>query len=80
MCIRDRMALGDVISAKKLNSSLDSLFKVLSCQPNPIPVKYLLHEAGLIGNGIRLPLTWLKTKTVEIKQQIKHIKKEYSEL
>jgi 4-hydroxy-tetrahydrodipicolinate synthase len=74
------MALGDVISAKKLNSSLDNLFKVLSCQPNPIPVKYLLNEAGLIGDGIRLPLTWLDVQTVVIKQEIKHIKKEYSEL
>jgi 4-hydroxy-tetrahydrodipicolinate synthase len=74
------MALGDVISAKKLNSSLDNLFKVLSCQPNPIPVKYLLHEAGLIGNGIRLPLAWFEKKVSETKQEIKHINKEYSEL
>lgn len=74
------MALGDVISAKKLNSSLDNLFKVLSCQPNPIPVKYLLNEAGLIGKGIRLPLAWFEKKINETKQEIKHIIKEYSEL
>jgi 4-hydroxy-tetrahydrodipicolinate synthase len=74
------MALGDVISAKKLNSSLDNLFKVLSCQPNPIPVKYLLNEAGMIGNGIRLPLAWFDKKASETKQETKHIIKEYSEL
>jgi len=74
------LALGDVISAKKLNSSLDNLFKMLSCQPNPIPVKYLLHEAGLIDQGIRLPLVWLEKNTSGTKQELKHIIKEYSDL
>lgn len=53
------MALGDFISAKKLNSSLENLYTMLSCKPNPIPVKYFLNKAGVIENGIRLPLNWL---------------------
>ncbi len=80
------LALGDVISAKKLNSSLDNLYKMLSCQPNPIPVKYLMHKAGLIDNGIRLPLLWMdkvwmdknmtgsESEITEIKQIIKEYK------
>ncbi|MBL4661951.1 MAG: 4-hydroxy-tetrahydrodipicolinate synthase [Alcanivoracaceae bacterium] len=74
------MALGDVISAKKLNSSLVNLFKMLSYQPNPIPVKYLLHQASLIGNGIRLPLVWLDSNIAGSKLEIEQIIKEYSKI
>ncbi|MCF6319981.1 MAG: 4-hydroxy-tetrahydrodipicolinate synthase, partial [Proteobacteria bacterium] len=76
------LALGDVISAKKLNSSLDNLYKMLSCQPNPIPVKYLMHKAGLIDNGIRLPLLWMDKVWMDknmtgSESEIKQIIKEY---
>ena len=74
------MALGDVISAKKLNSSLDKLFMMLSYQPNPIPVKYLLHQAGLIDDGIRLPLVWLDGTVIGAKLEIEQIIKEYSKI
>ncbi len=74
------MALGDTISAKKLNSSLDNLYKVLSCQPNPIPVKYLMHEAALIDDGIRLPLVWFDAKKARTSDEILKIKQEYSNL
>jgi 4-hydroxy-tetrahydrodipicolinate synthase len=71
------LALGDVISAKKLNSSLESLYKMLSCQPNPIPVKYLMQHAGLIDKGIRLPLDWFDGKMHGAQQEIEQIKKEF---
>jgi 4-hydroxy-tetrahydrodipicolinate synthase len=74
------MALGDTISAKKLNSSLDNLYKVLSCQPNPIPVKYLMHEAALIDEGIRLPLVWFDDKKASTSDEILKIKQDYSNL
>jgi 4-hydroxy-tetrahydrodipicolinate synthase len=67
------MALGDIISAKKCDSSLENLYKMLSCQPNPIPVKYLLHQTGLIGEGIRLPLVWFKGKMPGSNPEIKNI-------
>jgi len=67
------MALGDIISAKKCNSSLENLYKMLSCQPNPIPVKYLLHQSGLISDGIRLPLVWFEGKMTGLKPEIKKI-------
>jgi 4-hydroxy-tetrahydrodipicolinate synthase len=31
----------------------------LFIESNPIPVKWALHEMGLMPDGIRLPLTWL---------------------
>lgn len=71
------LALGDVISANKLNSSLDSLYKMLSCQPNPIPVKRLMNDAGLIDKGIRLPLIWMDEKITDSESEIKQIIKEY---
>ena len=36
--------------------------KMLSVEANPIPVKWVLAEMGLIPDGIRLPLTWLEAK------------------
>ena len=47
---------GDVNMAAKLNQALESLYATLGCETNPIPVKWALHEMGLIGEGIRLPL------------------------
>ena len=67
------MALGDIISAKKCNSSLENLYKMLSYQPNPIPVKYLLQQSGLIGEGIRLPLLWFNGNMTGSKSEIKKI-------
>lgn len=45
--------------ALALNARLDPLHRNLFVESNPIPVKWALHEMGLIGTGIRLPLTWL---------------------
>ncbi|MGR8953676.1 MAG: dihydrodipicolinate synthase family protein, partial [Gammaproteobacteria bacterium] len=36
-----------------------ALHKTLFIQSNPIPVKWAVAEMGLMGKGIRLPLTWL---------------------
>jgi 4-hydroxy-tetrahydrodipicolinate synthase len=36
-----------------------ALHRDLFVVSNPIPVKWALHAMGLIGTGIRLPLTWL---------------------
>lgn len=47
---------GDFQSAKDLNLALEPLFEAMACETNPIPIKWALHEMGLIGQGIRLPL------------------------
>lgn len=50
---------GDRERAKALNETLLGLHKDLFVESNPIPVKWAVHEMGLIARGIRLPLTWL---------------------
>lgn len=50
---------GNATEARAINQQLAELHKVLFCESNPIPVKFAVHEMGLIGDGIRLPLTWL---------------------
>lgn len=48
---------GDAERARTLNAEIDVLHRDLFVESNPIPVKWALHEMGLIGSGIRLPLT-----------------------
>jgi 4-hydroxy-tetrahydrodipicolinate synthase len=48
---------GDAQGAARLDAPLGALHSELFVEPNPIPVKWLLAELGLIGPGIRLPLT-----------------------
>ena len=50
---------GDAATARAINERLMPLHRALFQEANPIPVKWALHEMGLMGNGIRLPLTWL---------------------
>jgi len=45
--------------ALELNRPLQSLHQKLFVEANPIPVKWALHEMGMIPPGIRLPLTVL---------------------
>lgn len=48
---------GDVPKTRRLNDQLLGLHRHLFVEPNPIPVKWALQTMGLIGSGIRLPLT-----------------------
>ena len=50
---------GDGEAAAAIAARLAGLHEALFCESNPIPVKWALAEMGLIGPGIRLPLTWL---------------------
>jgi 4-hydroxy-tetrahydrodipicolinate synthase len=43
--------------ARRLNEPLTPLHRALFLESNPIPVKWALARMGLIGDGIRLPLT-----------------------
>lgn len=69
--------LGDHNQSKQLNDDLKPLYQYLTIQPNPIPVKRLLYDAGLIDCGIRPPLRWLENIDKGWKNQIKNIKQEY---
>jgi 4-hydroxy-tetrahydrodipicolinate synthase len=47
----------DAERAAELDAPLSALHRELFVEANPIPVKWLLAHMGLIGPGIRLPLT-----------------------
>ncbi len=50
---------GDRDKAAAINARLMPLHSGLFCEANPIPVKWALHDMGMMGTGIRLPLTIL---------------------
>ena len=52
-------AAGDRAGAEVLNQKLAALNEALFLEANPIPVKWAMQQRGLIGPGIRLPLTEL---------------------
>jgi 4-hydroxy-tetrahydrodipicolinate synthase len=43
--------------AERIDARLQPLHRTLFCESNPIPVKWAVERMGLIGPGIRLPLT-----------------------
>lgn len=53
---------GDVATARDINMRLLGLHQKLFVEANPIPVKWALQEMGLIGGGLRLPMTPLSEK------------------
>jgi len=48
---------GDAERARALDARLQGLHRALFVESNPIPVKWAVARLGLIGDGIRLPLT-----------------------
>lgn len=50
---------GDAEAAGEINARIEVLHRQLFVESNPIPVKWALFKMGLIGSGIRLPLTEL---------------------
>jgi 4-hydroxy-tetrahydrodipicolinate synthase len=61
---------GDLVQARELQFKLLKLHQMMFVEPNPIPVKWALHEMGVIDKGIRLPLTPL---TENLRQPLKDI-------
>jgi 4-hydroxy-tetrahydrodipicolinate synthase len=59
MCIA--ALAGDLTKARSLNNKLLGLHRHLFVEANPIPVKWVLEEMGMIAGGIRLPLTPLSS-------------------
>ena len=64
---------GDRETASAINAPLESLHQCLFVESNPIPVKWALHEMGLIPAGIRLPMTTLSAEHHEtVRQALRH--------
>jgi 4-hydroxy-tetrahydrodipicolinate synthase len=55
------VAAGDFAKARAHNNRMLGLHRHLFVEANPIPVKWALQQMGLIGEGIRLPLTPLSS-------------------
>jgi 4-hydroxy-tetrahydrodipicolinate synthase len=55
----DAATTGNRAVAEEIDSRLQGLHRTLFVESNPIPVKWAAHRMGLIGAGIRLPLTTL---------------------
>jgi len=51
------VAKGDFVRARKIDEEMRDLYKLLTLETNPIPVKWALHEMALCGSAVRLPLT-----------------------
>ena len=54
--------LGTVEGARRIDASLRALHDGLFLESNPIPVKWAVARMGLMGEGIRLPLTPLASQ------------------
>jgi len=61
LALEDAMA-GDRDQATRQNEQLQGLHEALFVEANPIPVKWAVQEMGMIGGGIRLPLTPLSLR------------------
>ena len=57
--VMDAALARDHALARKLDAQLQPLHKSMFVESNPIPAKWALSRMGLIGSGIRLPLTTL---------------------
>ncbi|HYF04209.1 MAG TPA: 4-hydroxy-tetrahydrodipicolinate synthase, partial [Patescibacteria group bacterium] len=60
----------DFTTARKLQDELLPFFKVNFIESNPIPVKAILTEMGMIEENYRLPLTKMSDKNKETLQKV----------
>jgi 4-hydroxy-tetrahydrodipicolinate synthase len=61
----DAAIAGNRKLAEDIDAKLQGLHKSLFVESNPIPVKWAVEKMGLIGPGIRLPLTTLSAASRE---------------
>lgn len=53
---------GDAIKAREINAKLFPLHQKLFVEANPMPVKWVLAQMGLIKTGIRLPMVQMSAQ------------------
>ena len=64
MCVA--AVAGDVKTACEINAKLFQLHQKLFVEANPMPVKWVLEQMGLIKSGIRLPMVQLSAQYHEV--------------
>ncbi|MCX7554965.1 4-hydroxy-tetrahydrodipicolinate synthase [Marinicella sp. S1101] len=72
--------LGNINNAEKMNDEIKPLCDFLFHEPNPCPLKSIMHAAELIDSGIRAPLVLTEIKPNELKRQLKTIETELNTL
>jgi 4-hydroxy-tetrahydrodipicolinate synthase len=60
MCVA--ATAGNAVEARKINAQLFALHQKLFVEANPIPVKWVLAQMGLIKTGIRLPMVQMSAQ------------------
>jgi len=60
MCVA--ATAGNAVEARKINAQLFALHQKLFVEANPIPVKWVLAQMGLIKTGIRLPMVQISAQ------------------
>jgi 4-hydroxy-tetrahydrodipicolinate synthase len=68
--------IGELESARKIHYELLTVFGLMFCETNPIPVKACMHWLGYSENTLRLPMTPLTmgAQAEELKKQIFHLR------
>jgi 4-hydroxy-tetrahydrodipicolinate synthase len=64
--------VGNVKKACEINAKLFALHQKLFIEPNPIPVKWVLQQMGLIRTGIRLPMVNLSAQYHDVLRAAMH--------
>jgi len=76
--ICNHLQLGNIFEAEQINKQLIPLYKLLFIEPNPCPVKALMHHANMLSSGIRKPLVMTELKPKQVKPFIQPILQEFN--
>lgn len=61
------MRAGNLAAAQKIHNAMADLFKKFFIEPNPVPVKFALARAGVIGSPeVRLPLVEMSAENCAV--------------
>ncbi|MFY9590101.1 4-hydroxy-tetrahydrodipicolinate synthase [Rickettsia endosymbiont of Halotydeus destructor] len=72
--LQNKWINGDALGALAIHRQLLPLYKAVSAESNPIPVKYAVYYLGLCGEDIRLPLTLASSTTkIQLEKIIKNL-------
>lgn len=78
--IYNQVQLGDLEAANRLNEEMTTLYDFLFHEPNPCPVKSIMHRADMLSSGIRKPLVMTKLNDSQVKPFIKSIIQEFNSI
>ncbi|MCB1582708.1 MAG: 4-hydroxy-tetrahydrodipicolinate synthase [Marinicella sp.] len=76
--ICSHIQLGNLEQATQLNQQLIPLYDYLFHEPNPCPVKSLMHHTNMVSSGIRKPLVMTKIKANQVRSLTQPIIQEFN--